>query len=417
MELSKVKNLYLKHHHQFMLLDETGVLEQSCNSLTNVDDWINTPIYTNIPFFETLKVDIDTMRVGERQDYNCFSFLFNDRQGIYDIVIQKEIVDEIVKFICVVEERSEQYQYWLSIQQERNESHIGTEIIQKQNKIIAEANREITDSINYAKRIQNKILPSNDVLAKFFHNYFLIYKPKDIVSGDFYWVKEKNNKIYFCIADATGHGVPGAIMSVIGNGLFNEGLENEADPNPGQILNYARNGIIDTLKQNFEPGSQLDGMDAAMCCFQKETKTLEYSGANNSVIIITDKQDSLQIKNTTSNNMVSLNPVLENDTKSMFEVLPNKNPIALHNGQKLAFTNYSIPLKEGDRIYLSSDGYRDQFGGPNEKKIGVRNYRRLLLDTNNLDLEKQKGNLNIAFETWKGKLEQIDDVCLFCFKI
>ncbi|MBL4709034.1 MAG: SpoIIE family protein phosphatase [Flavobacteriales bacterium] len=415
--LDTAKSLFLSKNHQFLLLNEEGSLELSCNSLVNLDNWIGSSIYSNIPFFETIKIDIDQMSIGERQHYNCFSFPFNERQGTYDIVIQKESFDGVSRFICVIEDRTEQYKYWLSIQQERNVSQINEEIITKQSETIKQASKEITDSINYAKRIQRKILPSKERLDELFNIYFLIYKPKDIISGDFYWSKVIDKKLFLCIADATGHGVPGAIMSVIGNSLFTDAVSNIIDCTPAKILDYARAGIITTLKQNFEPDSQFDGMDAAMLSLDRTTNTLEYAGANNQLLIVTKNQDFLSVLDTSTDQVSEVHAIKQNGKNALFELSSDKIPIALYNGENKDFTNKRIQVEKGDRVYLFTDGFRDQFGGPRNKKIGYKRFKELIFDTTNLEIETQKDNLNIALETWRGHNEQIDDICVFGLEI
>ena len=413
--LDVVKSLYLKANHQFLVLDKIGILEQSCNTLVNLDAWINTPIYFNIPFFETLRVDVESMKIGERQLYNCFSFPFNERIGTYDIILQKEIIDDEPKFICIIEDKTSHYGYWLDIQQERNQSQINEELITKQSKLLNEASREIQDSINYAKRLQDNILPKEEKLDEMFNNYFLIYKPKDVVSGDFYWARNLGRRLLFSVADGTGHGVPGAILSVIGNSLFNDAVSNQVDVDPSKIFEYARKGIIKTLKQSFEPGSQFDGMDAALISIDFETKEIEFAGANNPALVYTKKKDRLLIRVDGDDTFIA--PSISNETHSLFEIKGNKIPIALYTGKFTTFNNHLIQLEAGDRVYLFTDGYRDQFGGAKEKKIGYRRFKELLLDTSNLDLDIQKTNLNVAYETWKGRFEQIDDVCVFGFEI
>lgn len=413
--LNLAKSLFLKKNHQILILDKVGILEQSCNSLVNLDDWIGSPIYFNIPFFETLKVDVELMKIGERQIYNCFSFPFNERIGTYDIIVQKEIIDDEPKFICTIEDRTKQYGYWLDVQQERNQTHINQELLEKQSKLIREAHLEIRDSINYAERLQKNILPSEKRLNALFEKYFLIYKPKDIVSGDFYWARNLGSRLLFSVADGTGHGVPGAILSVIGNSLFNDAVTNQVDVDPSKIFEYARQGIVETLKQSFEPGSQFDGMDAALISIDFKTREIEFAGANNPVLVYTQKKEKLEVK--VDGEVMFIEPSLSNETHSLFEVKGNKIPIALYTGRYTSFNNHLFRLEEGDRIYLFTDGYRDQFGGAKEKKIGYRRFKELLFDTSNLEVGIQETNLNVAYETWKGRYEQIDDVCVFGFEV
>lgn len=415
MNLEQVKKLYLEKDYQFLLLNELGILVDSCNTLSDLTSWHGTPIYDNIPFFETLKLDLEQLNLGERKHYNCFSFPFNNRQGTYDVSIQKEFLGGDFHFICVIEDRTQQYKYWLSIQQERNLSQINEEVITKQSEVIQETNRQITDSINYAKRIQRKILPSDKRLKELLQHYFLVYLPKDIVSGDFYWVNEIDDRILFCVADATGHGVPGAIMSVIGNSLFNDAIDIKQLSKPSQILQSARHGIIETLKQNFEPGSQFDGMDAAMCSYNRASRKLQFSGANNPVIIVSAIKNQISV--TSESSSYELEPLLQDEQNALFEIQGDKLPIALFNRESKDFSNYEIQLNEGDTIYLFSDGYRDQFGGEREKKYGYKRFKELLLNIAALPLEQQQENLEQELSDWKKFTEQIDDICILGLSI
>jgi serine phosphatase RsbU (regulator of sigma subunit)/ligand-binding sensor domain-containing protein len=253
---------------------------------------------------------------------------------------------------------------------------------------IEEKNKDIVDSIKYAKRIQNTILPTTDRLNNILKDYFVIYKPKDIVSGDFYWADKLDGKSYFSAIDCTGHGVPGAFVSIVGfNGLKRTVNEFKLRT-PSKILDKLTDLVIETFSAS---DSHLkDGMDLALCSLDYETLMLEYSGANNPLILIRDGE--------------------------IIETKGNKQPIGDFE-HRVDFENHEVQLQKGDNIYLFSDGYADQFGGPKGKKFKLKTLKNLLLEVSVLEPSEQKQKLIEAFNEWKGELEQLDDVCLIGVKI
>ncbi|MCB9225315.1 MAG: SpoIIE family protein phosphatase [Crocinitomicaceae bacterium] len=244
-------------------------------------------------------------------------------------------------------------------------------------------NKEITDSIQYAKRIQNAILPDNRKVEKCIPNSFILYKPKDIVAGDFYWMMEHNDQILFAVADCTGHGVPGAMVSVVCHNSLNRSVREFGQTEPARILEKTRELVIETLE---EGGSTVyDGMDIALCKFDPKTGMLEYSGAYNSLYLV--KNNNLQ------------------------EIRADKQPVGRYE-KPGPFTNHKIGIDKGDRIFLYTDGYADQFGGPERKKFKTRTFKELLVSSSVNSLKMQKDVLNQTFESWRGDVEQIDDVCV-----
>ncbi len=263
-----------------------------------------------------------------------------------------------------------------------------TAVVEKQKYEIEEKNKDIVDSIKYAKRIQNTILPSKERMDEILKDYFVIYKPKDIVSGDFYWADLLDGKSYFSAIDCTGHGVPGAFVSIVGfNGLkrtVNEFKIRE----PGKILDKLTDIVVDTFTGN--ESHLKDGMDLSLCSLDYNTLILEYAGANNSLIIIRDGE--------------------------IIEYKANKQPIGEFDNRQ-SFINHKIQLQEGDCIFLFSDGYADQFGGPKGKKFKLKTLKNLFVNIAHLPPIKQKEELEKAFNDWKGNIEQLDDVCLIGVKI
>lgn len=284
------------------------------------------------------------------------------------------------------------------------------QIIQ-QNKIIEEKNKDITDSIIYAKRIQEAILPANKTLSTHFSDSFILFKPRDIVSGDFYWFTEDTEKSIVVVADCTGHGVPGAFMSMLGTSLLNQVIRDENISNPGKALDRMDEKLNMALhKTNNETKAQ-DGMDISVCTFLKNKKIIEYSGANNPLYIIRKKGNALIINNTEA-------PALfEDNNFSFYEIKANKQPIGGFQHKK-DFTTYQIKINKGDCIYLFTDGYADQFGGPKGKKFMYVQFKKLLLSIQNLSMLEQEIELEKVIENWKNNsYNQVDDICIMGVKI
>lgn len=259
-----------------------------------------------------------------------------------------------------------------------------------QKHIIEEKNKDITDSINYAKRIQSALLREEEHVSKHLPEHFILFLPKDIVSGDFYWGAEKNNYWYFTAADCTGHGVPGAIMSMLGVSFLNDIVLSEKALSPAEILDQLRERIIKELRQTDTAIRNRDGMDISLCRLNLKTLELEWAGANNALNIVRKG-------------------VLE-------EIKADKQPIGYHSEMK-PFTNHQIQLQKGDSIYIYSDGYADQFGGPKGKKFKYKQLEELIVEYHQLPSTEQKQIFKNRFMEWKGALEQVDDVCIFGVRV
>ena len=258
--------------------------------------------------------------------------------------------------------------------------------VETKNHIIEEKQKEIVDSINYAKRIQYALLAHKDFVNKFLPNNFILFKPKDIVSGDFYWATEHNNKFYLAVCDCTGHGVPGAFMSLLNIGFLSEAIKEKDIEEPGEIFNYVRKRLINSISSD----EQKDGMDGILLCLDKITKKMTYTASNNEPILI-------------SNNEI-------------IELAKDKMPVG--KGEKSdSFITYTVNANEGDTLYLYTDGYADQFGGPKGKKLKYKVLNELLLKNISKPMSIQAEILNQEFENWRGNLEQVDDVCVIGIKI
>lgn len=257
-------------------------------------------------------------------------------------------------------------------------------LLEYQNSIISEKNKDISDSINYAKKIQDAILPGINDIKKVFPESFVLSIPKDVVSGDFYWFAQQDHLKLFVIADCTGHGVPGAFMSMIGNTLLNNIVNERKIYRPDLILNELRREIIKSLKQG-EGSQSKDGMDISLFCLNTQNGILEIACANNPIWIL--KNEGI-----------------------FFEIKPDKQPIGYASENHKDFTLQSVSLEKGEVIYQFTDGYADQFGGEKGKKFKYNQLKELLLSVKNTPVENQEEILRNRFIEWKSNLDQIDDV-------
>ncbi|HET7818233.1 MAG TPA: SpoIIE family protein phosphatase, partial [Bacteroidia bacterium] len=265
--------------------------------------------------------------------------------------------------------------------------------IEIQSKKIEIFYKQVTDSIRYAKRIQEAILPPDNFVRKLMPDSFVLYKPKDIVSGDFYWFDQVDNKIFFATVDCTGHGVPGAFMSIVGHNLLKQIMNTKHYLQPAKILDELNKGVRETLHQrNFEDSATKDGMDIIICSFDKSNYELEFAAAFNPLLLIRNKELS-EIKG----NKFSVGIYLEKETRS--------------------FTNHKLQMQKGDVIYIFSDGYADQFGGPRGKKFMQSQLRNLLLDIHQKPMPEQKRILDQTIEHWRGNEDQVDDILVMGFRI
>ncbi|MGZ4034588.1 MAG: SpoIIE family protein phosphatase [Bacteroidia bacterium] len=266
------------------------------------------------------------------------------------------------------------------------------EEIETQNQELEVLYKHVTDSIKYAKRIQEAILPPDSFVKRVLPNSFVLYKPKDIVSGDFYWVDEKNGKTMFTAVDCTGHGVPGAFMSIVGYNLLKHVVNSNSHTTPALILDGLNEGVSETLHHGHEESQAKDGMDLSFCTIDFKTLELQYAGAYNPLYLIRDGE--------------------------LHQTKANKFPIGLFLGEeKKKFTNHTIQLQKGDSVYIFSDGYADQFGGPNGKKFMANHFRDLLMQVHKEPIDKQKEILNKTIEEWRGPLDQVDDILVIGLKI
>ncbi len=278
------------------------------------------------------------------------------------------------------------------IQQQKEEIEAQRDSIQEQ-KIEIEAQKElILDSIHYAKRIQTAILPPDEFVHALFDNIFILYKPKDIVSGDFYWLAQEEGLLFIAAVDCTGHGVPGAFMSIVGSNQLNYALNVKNARTAGEMLEELNDGVTDTLREKGGPGDVKDGMDMALCVIDPKGKKLHYAGAYNPLILIRNHE--------------------------LTQFKGDKFPIGSVEGDVMPkFTNHEIEIKEGDCLYMYSDGYPDQFGGPDGRKFMSKRFRELLFEIHEKSMKEQKEILDQRLKDWMGENEQIDDILVMGLKL
>lgn len=258
----------------------------------------------------------------------------------------------------------------------------------RMHEILSEKNKEVTDSIRYAQHIQKAILPSETAIARQFPCSFILYAPKDIVAGDFYFLEMKDGKIIFAVCDCTGHGVPGAMVSMICSNALTRAVKEFHLTDPAAILDKTRELVVGTFEKSEDEVK--DGMDISLCCFDPSAKVLHWAGANNPLWII-------------RNNV-------------LIEFRPDKQPVG-HTDNPLPFTTHSIPVQKGDHLYAFTDGYADQFGGDKGKKFKYSQLKAMLLANVSLDIKEQLRRIKQQLDEWKGDLEQVDDILLMGVRI
>ncbi|HTB05878.1 MAG TPA: SpoIIE family protein phosphatase [Bacteroidia bacterium] len=258
----------------------------------------------------------------------------------------------------------------------------------KQKEVIEMKNKDITDSINYAKRIQDAILPTTASFRRLFPDSFFLFKPKDIVSGDFYWLSEINDRVFIAAADCTGHGVPGAMVSVVCSNALNRAVKEFEITEPGKILDKVRELVLETFEKS--EADVKDGMDISLACFDPHTKQVQWSGANNSFWYVRGDE--------------------------LMEIGADKQPIGKNDNPK-PFKTHTITAQKGDSLYLYTDGYADQFGGPQGKKFMKKRFKELLVNLRNLTMKEQWRAIDKAIVEWQGPGEQIDDILVIGIKV
>jgi len=297
----------------------------------------------------------------------------------------RRVKQKNIQLEAVIEERTKE----VVIQKQDAEKQ--RDIAEHQKELVEEAHREITDSINYAERIQRSFLATDDILDQFLEDYFVFFQPKDVVSGDFYWAGKLNNgKFVMVNADSTGHGVPGAIMSILNISSIEKAIEQDLIE-PSDIFNATRKTIIERLKKDGSEEGGKDGMDASIICFDFKKGLFKYTAAQNPIWVVRDG--------------------------GLTEIKPEKMPVGKHDKDHTPFIGGEYEMKKGDIIYTLTDGFQDQFGGPKEKKFMVKKMREYVLSISHLSMKEQHNKLSETFSSWKGDIEQVDDVCVIGVKV
>ena len=331
---------------------------------------------------------------------NVFFYLVNSPLTVDEFITNGGLLVLTVLIFCVFLIRN-RYRLTYKEIKSRLELEKSKQLIEQQKEEVDEKNQEIISSLRYAKRLQEALLPPRNLLESFFKdNYFILYNPRDIVSGDFYWARkikttprEGNPKDFLlvAVADCTGHGVPGAFMSLLGSNFLHQSATEKDVNTPAQALDFLNQKIITTLNHGYGEEKIRDGMDISFIAIDMETKQLAYSGANNPAYVVRNK--------------------------SLETLKANKQAIGNMNDTVLPFDNVTTQLHEGDCVYLFTDGYADQFGGPKGKKLMRKQFEEVLIANSEKTMHEQRQALENTYNNWKGDLEQVDDVCVIGIRV
>jgi serine phosphatase RsbU (regulator of sigma subunit) len=309
--------------------------------------------------------------------------------GVFTFFATRKIV---LSYESKIETQNGELKFALTeIKEKQTEILAQNEALAQSNRIIFDQNKEITDSISYAQRIQCAMLPKKEIAKSMIKDDFIMFLPRNMVSGDFYWYHNTGDFLVVAAVDCTGHGVPGALMSMIGISFLNEIVLEEGNRDASSILNNLRKKVVNSLGQGLGGDSASDGMDMSLCVINNTNYQMQFAGAYNPVYIIRNNE--------------------------LIEFKADKIPIGVHPKMEINFSAHQIQLISGDLVYLFSDGYADQFGGPNGRKFMTKNFKQLLLNIANMDLNQQKSVLEETILNWKGRQEQVDDILVIGLKV
>lgn len=371
---SKLKNVYVKLGNYEEAIKYAQIYIATQDSMFNADKTKALADMSTKYESEKKQLEIDKMQKAKELDNKIIEAQQAENRKQLIIIIASVIGFIIVLVFSIILFR---------MFSQKRKANI---MLARQKEEIEEKNKDILDSITYARRIQSAILPPMKIVKEYLKESFILYKPKDIVAGDFYWMEHKDGKVLFAVADCTGHGVPGALVSVICNNGLNRSVREHGLTDPGKILDKTREIVIQEFEKSEEDVK--DGMDIALCSLSGNI--LQYAGAHNPLWIVRNGE--------------------------ILETRADNQPIGVSRISR-SFSTHSIELHPDDSIYIFSDGYIDQFGGENGKKFKSKAFKELLLSIQDKKMEEQKLILNNNFENWRGKLEQIDDVCVIGVKI
>ncbi|MES2762330.1 MAG: tetratricopeptide repeat protein [Bacteroidota bacterium] len=389
---SAVSELMIQIHQS--LSDLYLTLKQPDKSLTHYKSYIEERDRQNIDDAkrtadkQELKFEFDKEKIGYEKEQEKKNLIMEDEkkmQKIFSYSIVTILILTLIFFTFLYNRYKLTQRQKVLISEQKQE-------VEHQKHIVEEKQKEIVDSINYAQRIQYALLANKKLLDKNLPDYFLLFKPKDVVSGDFYWAQNLSNGTFAVVtADSTGHGVPGAIMSILNIACLNESIKADKLTGPADILNATRAKVIDHLMHDGSTEGGKDGMDCSLISFDLKQFKLVYAAANNPVWIVRE------------NKLISL-PA-------------DKMPIGKHDKDAVPFKQTQVELQKGDVVYAFTDGYADQFGGAKGKKFKYKQLEELLLSIQDKPMIQQHDALDEAFEKWKGNLEQVDDVCVIGVRI
>lgn len=334
-----------------------------------------------------------------------------ERQKIISIAVGAGLILALAFAFLLLKRNEEKRRSNLLLEQQNREILNQKEEIEAQHEIttqqrdkIAGQQKVITDSIRYAGRIQTVMLPDQQALSRVFADHFILYRPKSFVSGDFYWISEQEDYCLFSAADCTGHGVPGAFMSLLGISSLNELVARNQLTDPSAILNLMRDTIVETLHQTGSAHDPLDGIDMALCSYHKKSRMLSFSGAYNSILIARKADGPIPFE--------TANLITEYEGVNLWELKGQKMPIGFHPLMGRPFITATTQILPGDKIYLMSDGYGDQMGGPKGNKFLQNNLKKYIAEIQQLPLAIQNENLDNALQTWMGHYKQVDDILI-----
>lgn len=415
---SHALNAGLKLNLPYLIKDAHEVLSNTYDKQNNTDKALYH--YKQYIVLRDSLYNIDKTKLIVRKE---LEFNFNKKQEIQKLAVAKKLAETnaesrkqriIILFtvfgiiILTALLIFGLYQYRLKISSEKKLQYLNSDlnlknyqlleksdIIESQNSTIHQKNKEITDSIRYARKIQTAMMPLRHEFASYFKESFVFFEPKDIISGDFFWITEKNDKIIFATGDCTGHGVPGGFMSMLGVSLLNEIINEHDLTEPALILSRLRKKVITALRQKGLSGEQQDGMDMTICVIDKIQMTLQYAAANHSFYLIRKNETGYKLE----------------------EYKGDKQPVGIFGNDLKPFKQHTLELKQGDVLYTMTDGYADQFGGPKSKKFKYKQLKDMLVSIQDHNLESQEEIIKQRFIHWKGNLEQVDDVCLIGIRI
>lgn len=392
---SEVSTLYMGHAEAYQGLNDYKTALVYYEKAVLLRDSINTEAFdtrvATLNSFNQLDRKEKELELSNKEKEKAF--IENKRQTT--LLIAGSVVGLLVLVLLILSVRAYRVKQndnvllntqKAEIEEKNRGLHESKKEIEHQKEIVEEKQKEIVDSINYALEIQKTLIANHDMVNQTIPDSFVFFQPKDIVSGDFYWATKKDKRFYLAVCDSTGHGVPGAFMSLLNINYLNEAIKEKNLVKPNEVFDHVRKRLIETISQN---GRQ-DGMDGILICLEEGSNTITYAAANNAPVLISGDH--------------------------LIELQCNKMPVGIGERTE-AFAEFTVDVKRGDVLYIYTDGFADQFGGPSGKKFKYKQFKQLLLSNADRPMETQKEMISSVFEEWRGTLEQVDDVCIIGIRI